>query len=148
MKVIIWVPGIPAPGGSKRGFLHKSTGRVIVTEDCKRSKDWRTSVAWCASEAIKEPFAGPVTVEVEFRMPRPKGHFWTGRNQGRLRAGAPHYHITKPDCTKLWRSTEDALKGIAWIDDSQVVRQVIKKVYWPTPGAEIRIEAEAIGVRM
>jgi Holliday junction resolvase RusA-like endonuclease len=48
-----------------------------------------------------------------------------------------------PDTTKLVRSTEDALKGICWRDDSQVVYQVASKEYAARggiPGADIKIE--------
>jgi Holliday junction resolvase RusA-like endonuclease len=136
-----FVPGLPRPGGSKRAFLHKTTGRVIVTEDCKRSKDWRTAVAFKASEAIKSPFAGPVEVRFEFLMPRPKGHFGSGRNTGILRSSAPAYPAVKPDVTKLVRSTEDAMKGIAWNDDAQAVRQIGEKRYAEIAGAIITITA-------
>lgn len=142
-EVRFTVPGIPAPGGSKRGFLHKRTGRVIVTEDCKRSKPWRAVVALCAQEHCREPFAGPVVVDVTFFMPRPKGHYRTAEaHLFDLKRSAPKYPTTKPDSTKLWRSTEDALKGICWADDSQVVVQTVRKLYVlynESPGAEISI---------
>lgn len=137
-KIQFIVPGIPAPGGSKRPFINKYTGRVSITEDCKRSKPWRAVVALCAQEYCRDPFTGPVAVEVTFIMPRPKGHFRTGKNAGLVKFGAPFYPVTKPDCTKLWRSTEDALKGICWADDSQVVEQTVRKVYGQ-PGAHIHI---------
>ena len=133
-----FVPGLPQPGGSKRGFVHRHTGRVIVTEDCRRSKDWRAVVALEASRHCSQPLTGPLAVRVVFQLPRPKGHYRTGRNAGMLRDSAPTYPITKPDATKLWRSTEDALKAIAWADDSQVVHQDVRKVYGQ-PGAEIEI---------
>ena len=137
------VPGIPAPGGSKRGFLHKRTGRVIVTDDCRRNKDWRAVVALVASEHIKEPLAGPVSVTVTFFMPRPKSHF----GKRGLKLNAPTYHTVRPDSTKLWRAAEDALKGIAWFDDAQVVRQLIEKRYGDTPGAAVEIRKEVPDAR-
>jgi Holliday junction resolvase RusA-like endonuclease len=136
-----FVPGLPRPGGSKRAFVNKATGRVVVTEDCKRSKDWRTAVAFKASEAIKSPFAGPVEVRFEFLMPRPKGHFGSGKNAGVLRSSAPAYPAVKPDVTKLIRSTEDAMKGIAWNDDAQAVKQFGEKRYAEISGAIITIIA-------
>lgn len=132
------VPGIPAPGGSKRAFYNKRTGRAMLTDDCRRNAPWRAAVAWTAKKYISEPLAGPILVEVEFRLPRPKGHYRTGRNKHLLRDGAPRYPITKPDATKLWRAAEDALKGIAWLDDSQVVSQRVQKAYG-TPGMVIVI---------
>lgn len=138
-SVELWVPGIPAPGGSKRAFLNRHTGRVMVLEDCSRTKGWRNAVAWAAAEAIKEPMAGPLELRIDFILPRPKGHFGSGKNWDRLKASAPPYPDKKPDTTKLIRSTEDSLKGIAWNDDSQIVIQFARKVYGPKPGAIIKI---------
>jgi len=130
-----FVPGVPAPGGSKR---HIGGGRII--EDCKRTKGWRDSVMWAAIQADVFMSSGPLCFVVVFRMPRPKGHY---RKDGTLKPSAPAYPTTKPDTTKLMRSTEDALKGIAWHDDSQVVYQVASKMYAARdgiPGADIKIE--------
>lgn len=33
----------------------------------------------------------------------------------------------KPDASNLCKSVEDALNGVAWVDDSQVVRVVVEK---------------------
>ncbi len=38
---------------------------------------------------------------------------------------------------------EDALKGIAWMDDSQVVEQYVRKLYGVRPGAQISISEMA-----
>ena len=129
MSVTFWVPGIPKPGGSKRGFVNRKTGRVIITEDCKASKDWRISVAFAAARAIPRLFPGPLRVTFTFFLPRPHGHYGAGARAFFLRASAPDYPAVRPDITKLIRSTEDALKGIAWQDDSQIVQQVASKQY-------------------
>jgi len=72
-------------------------------------------------------------------MPRPKYHFGTGRNAGKLKDNAVYWCETTPDALKLTRSTEDALTGIAWKDDKQVVDLHVKKIYGERPGAIIRI---------
>lgn len=134
----MWVPGLPQPGGSKKAFVLKKgsmAGRAVVTDANPKAKGWKSTVSLVASEHISSPFDGPISVEVEFRMPRPKGHFG---KRGLLNS-APMHHTVRPDLTKCWRSTEDALKGIAWRDDSQVVDQRICKVYAESPGALITI---------
>lgn len=132
-SVTFFVPGVPQPGGSKKAFVvrSKATGqmRAVVTEDAKKNAPWRAVVALAAREAIFEPFVGPVVVSFEFRMPRPQGHYRTGRHAGELRDSAPVMHTNKPDRTKLMRSTEDALTGIAWRDDTQVVDGATSKRY-------------------
>lgn len=140
--VEFWVYDLPQPGGSKRAFVPKNGGRPVVVEDCKRNKTWRTEVKAAALKvAPASPLTGPLLVEVTFFMPRPKGHFGTGKNADVLKLSAPDYHTSKPDATKLWRSTEDALTGILWGDDSQIAKQSIVKKYTNSgrPGAFIRV---------
>ena len=149
-NIRFFVPGIPKPGGSKRGFFIPGKGgrkgHVAITEDCKGNKDWRASVALAGSIACKQPFSGPLDVRYAFYFPRPKGH---SRSDGiHLRGPAPRHHVTKPDITKVVRSTEDALKGICWGDDNQVVYQEARKGYTepmchPTPGCLIEIRSMA-----
>ena len=92
-----------------------------------------------AAEKIKAPITGALRVEFEFVLPRPKGHYGTGKHAGQVKSSAPLYPGVKPDITKLIRSTEDAMKGIAWKDDSQVVTQIGMKRYSESPGALITI---------
>lgn len=138
--VAFFVPGIPQPGGSKRGFVNPKTKRVIITEDAKRNKPWRASVQAFALEACAGgPLSGPLCLRVTFVLPRPKCHFGSGRNAAVVRDSAPVYPAKKPDTTKLLRSTEDALTGIVWHDDAQVVEQHVLKIYGDRPGAHIEV---------
>lgn len=102
----IFIPGIPAPQGSKTGFIQG--GRVVLVESSKKVKPWREAVAEHAKGDLLE---GPLAVEVEFVMPRTKA---MGDKP------APPM-IQRPDLDKLLRSTCDGLTGAAYKDDSQVV---------------------------
>jgi Holliday junction resolvase RusA-like endonuclease len=133
--ITFFVPGLPQPGGSKRAFINPKTGRPIITEDNPKSKDWRASVAQAAAAAIKAPLSGPLEVIFEFYLPRPANH--TGKKG--LRKTAPMYPVTRPDVLKLSRSTEDALKGIAFVDDSQIVMETLTKQYGQKIGCGITI---------
>lgn len=146
--VAFFVPGIPAPGGSKRAFaLRKGgvlTGRVaIVDSGGQRTKDWRQSCVQAAHDhRPAEPFRGALRVNFSFVMPRIKAHFHTSKAKlGQLREDAPTHHVSKPDRTKLTRSTEDAFKGIIWADDSQIVEGHTTKRYGAQPGCHIEVEA-------
>ena len=151
-----FVPGIPRPGGSKTAMpIYGRSGHAVTTltsagkhrpvlryvDDAKGNKEWRAAVAGHARQkyGAQQPMVGPLSIRVVFWMPRPKGHFGTGRNAGTVKAGAPTFPAFKPDCTKLMRSTEDALKGILWEDDSQIVHQEIDKMYGDEPGASIEV---------
>lgn len=141
--VRFFVPGVPQPGGSKKGFVVKTkTGRhrAVITDDAKHNATWRAVVSLAARQHIDRPFLGPVVFFFDFTMPRPKSHYGTGRNAAVLKPSAPRPHTVRPDSSKLERSTEDALKGIAWIDDCQVVDHRTRKLYGDTPGCWITIQ--------
>jgi Holliday junction resolvase RusA-like endonuclease len=144
--ISFWVPGVPQPGGSKKGFVNPRNGRVVIVEDAKNNKPWRQSVQVFALQEYKgPPLGGALSLSIRFVMPRPKGHYRTGKFSELLKDSAPTYHTKKPDTTKLIRSTEDALTGILWRDDAQVVSQTVVKTYGPVPGAHIMVEVVAPG---
>jgi Holliday junction resolvase RusA-like endonuclease len=135
-----FVPGKPQTAGSKRAFPHRTTGRIIVVDDCKGGKVWRKAVQYHAGTVCKAMLAGPLAVSVVFVMPRPLSH---RKKDGTTAPGAPRYHIVKPDTTKMLRAIEDALTGVAWIDDAQVIVQTAAKRYaryGEEPGARVTIE--------
>lgn len=134
------VYGIAQPAGSKRAFAHKSTGRIVVVDDAKGSRAWKTDVAKAArAHAPAALLETPLKLEVLFVMPRPKSHHGTGRNAGVVKASAPQWPTVKPDATKLLRAVEDALTGIVWRDDAQVVVQTACKVYGDPARCEITV---------
>lgn len=144
------VPGIPQPQGSTRSFARG--GKVITTSDNPKLRPWRDAVCWHARAALVAapragwtgPFEGPVTVSAIFYLPRPAGHFGTGRNAGQVRASAPPFPAGKPDLDKLIRGVLDALSEAGvWRDDAQVVSfGDIGKRYSDRPGACIAIQEE------
>ena len=130
MKIEFFVPGKPSPGGSKRGFFIKSINRVVLTPACKNTKPWMATVSSFAKEAYKGALlTRAVELQMSFRILRPKSHFGTGKKVDVVRESAPMYSIVRPDLTKLERSTEDALTGIIWRDDSQVAVKHTEKRY-------------------
>lgn len=131
MPVHFTVPGIAAPAGSKKGFYNKKAGRVIITDDSKRSRPWKAQVSEAAIEAMHggELLDGPLLLEITFWMPRPKGHFGSGKNAAVVRASAPWAPTVKPDLLKLARAVEDALTGIVYRDDAQVITEILQKAY-------------------
>jgi Holliday junction resolvase RusA-like endonuclease len=156
MKIEFFVQGIPATAGSKKAFPirtgrfkpNSKTGapqeviRVVVTDSSgQKGKSWRESVRSACSEVFQgAPMTGPLNVSMCFFMPYRKGDYGTGRNAGQLKENAPKYVVTKPDGLKLARGTEDALTGVLWVDDSQVVGLIVKKLYSERPGALIKVE--------
>ncbi len=145
------VYGVPMPAGSKKGFYNAKTKRVIITDASDKSRPWKALVHDAAGQAMRAPEAnpygfqdpagylppleGPLTLEVTFVLPRPKGHF--GKHG--LRPSAPTYPAVRPDTTKLLRGVEDAMQSVCYDDDAQIVEQVIRKVYGDVPRCEVRV---------
>jgi crossover junction endodeoxyribonuclease RusA len=140
MMILFTVIGQPKPQGSKipqviygrDGKPVVKDGRVLtrVRDDNPNTKDWRYLVARTAQEEYDgELLTGPIRLSITFERPRPKSHYGTGRNAGKLKQKAPTYPTTKPDTVKLTRAVEDALTGVIWKDDSQVVVHELEKVY-------------------
>lgn len=136
---VFTVAGKPQTAGSKRAFVNKNTGKAIVTDDNKKGKPWRADVQAAAREAIElqELLTGPLVLEVRFFFVRPKSHYGSGKNARVLKPSAPTYPATRPDTTKLLRALEDALTGVLWRDDAQIVYQFAAKGFAQFPGAAV-----------
>lgn len=128
----LFIPGRPAPQGSKR---HVGGGRLI--ESSKHVAPWRTTVAWAAAQAYDAaPIDGPVLLRMDFVMPRP-----TSTPKRRTPAA-----IKYPDLDKLIRAAGDALSGIVWRNDSMVVDMRATKRLAELdekPGMRVRVRAAA-----
>jgi Holliday junction resolvase RusA-like endonuclease len=83
---------------------------------------------------------GALLLEATFYRPRPASHFGSGRNAGVLKASAPPFPTVRPDTTKLLRAIEDALKGIWYRDDAQIVDQAVRKRWGTTARVEMRVQ--------
>src|SRR5207244_637695 len=105
-------------------------------------------VAQVAAENFtQDPLTGPVVIHFTFYRQRPAAHYGTGRNSGTLKASAPVYPTTRPDALKLARGVEDALTGIVYRDDAQIVEERLFKRYG-RPGCEVkvwRVEQATVG---
>lgn len=141
MTLSFCVHGLPAPQGSKSPKGRDRKGRVILVESSKNVKPWREAVRWAVYEAFRDGqrkfFDGPVRLEATFTLPKPK-------SAPKMRRTWPS---TRPDLSKLVRSTEDALTDAGvWRDDGQVVYLETRKVYpgehmlaLDVPGARITV---------
>lgn len=144
-KVTLYVKGLPAPGGSKKAFPFKKKdggiGVAVTDAGGLKTKAWRSAVKANAVNAMmgRKMLQGALGLQITFFMPRPKSHL---NCQGKVRGNAPLFHVIRPDATKLTRSTEDAMTGIVYDDDAQIVKQFIVKRYETElygPGAVIEV---------
>lgn len=140
MNLVFRVNGLPVPKGSTRAFLPKGSVRPIITSTSRNLKSWEQSIrltCGAAAEAAKWQVPGraiPVGVSVSVALPRPKS---LPRKQ--------ESHVKKPDLDKLIRAVLDALSGIGYEDDSQVVMIDAVKEYvrdGQMPGVLVCIQTE------
>lgn len=126
----VFVTGRPAPQGSKRYF-----GKGRSEEMSKYVGAWRDDVRSACARVWegRPPLDCPLVLEVEFVLRRPL----SAPKQSTPSATGP------PDCSKLLRSTEDAVTSAGvWRDDSRVVAELAWKRIAEideTTGARIRI---------
>ena len=123
--ITFFVPGLPATQGSKTPMGRSKSGQIILVDSCKRLPVWRHTVAAYAQQAAQregwEATQGAIGLSLEFVLPRPKLHYKGGKRSEELKEDAPYWHTVKPDLCKLTRAVEDALRGILYWDDSNVV---------------------------
>lgn len=143
--IVLIVYGSPAPQGSKKlvGTYTDKHGRVrgMMAEASAKVKPWRQDVKSKAEELrLLQPdlprLEGPVVARMVFTMPKPKSAPKRRRT----------FPMTKPDLSKLIRSTEDALTDSGLIaDDARIVEYSrAAKVY---PGEDPEA-LDAPGVRI
>jgi crossover junction endodeoxyribonuclease RusA len=127
MELTFDVLGRPAPQGSK-----KSIGNNRFVESSKYLPAWRSAVRLAAEQAVIvngwDRVSGPVELEVMFYLDRP----------ATVKRAQP---IVPPDVDKLIRGVGDALTGVVYDDDSQIIRVLAWKVYADArdPGAFVRV---------
>lgn len=150
------VIGRPATQGSKRAMpIYRKGGQPVmkdgrmltrVVEDNPRLADWRRQVALAARDEYDGPLLEcPIQLCLHFERPRPKGHYGTGRNAGKLKEAAPFYPTSRPDLGKLTRAVEDALTGVLYRDDSQIVYLVLTKGWGQVFSVEVSVAALTAG---
>jgi len=128
------VHGVPIPQGSTRAFIPKGWTRPIITAANSKTKPWRQEIAGVVlTEMERRGFARlgreiPVKVSAGFTFARPQG--------------LPKRIIsktTKPDLDKLVRSLLDAMTGLVFEDDSQVVEMHVRK-HFGVPGVRVLVQ--------
>ena len=113
--------GNPRPQGSMRAFNNR-----IVHNKSPELMAWRKVIADAALVAGCKPIDSPIIISMRFILKRPKS--------------VTRKHPTvPPDSDKLVRGCFDALTGIAYKDDSQVIKLTASKEYGEIPGVEVEI---------
>lgn len=127
MEIVFHVPGPPVPKARPRTVRTKSGRTVTYTPGETVLYENRVRAA-AHAVAPGELLDGPVRLEVMFLFARPKS-----------RPKKHRYPDVRPDLENLLKAVMDALTGIVWRDDAQVVDVSALKLYGPTPGTNVRV---------
>jgi len=111
-----------------------SRSGISMVQSSSKAKSSQALVADRLSAVMDEghlrAIEGPVSVSMTLYRHKPKSY-------PKRKASWP---ITKPDIDKQARLVLDALSGIAFADDAQVVRLVAEKC-WGEPGVDVLVES-------
>ena len=133
MRLVI--PGNPVAQGRPRVTK-------FGTYDPPKSKEYKQYVKRCVmNEKPGEPTKQPLAARIDAYMsiPKSKPRKW------REDAGMGMIRPTKrPDLSNIVKCIEDALTGVVWHDDSQIVRLIAIKRYSDYPRVEVTIQEDKV----
>lgn len=132
------IPGEPQGKARPRVVRNKCTGRnmtytpdkTVAYEELVRARYKEVAKNANFSEQPLE-----VCITAYFSVPKSKS-----KRQKSLMLSNTLYPVKKPDCDNIAKIICDALNGIAYKDDSQIVRLNIVKKYADTPSVEVEIK--------
>lgn len=129
------VLGEPVSQGRPRATTINGRARMY---DPDKSRDYKNYLRLVASEyAPKTPLEGPLIVRMDVYRPIPKS--FSKKKMDKAEAGEIR-PITKPDGSNYLKGIEDALNGLIWKDDSQIIEATIGKWYSQKPRIKIQIQ--------
>ena len=129
------VPGDPVPKGRPR-FARRGT--FVQTYTDSKTLEYETLVGFKARQAIgaSEPLKGHLTVYLYLRYAVPVSY-----SKKRTEACLNGLEYPKRvDLDNCYKSITDAMNGIVYVDDSQIVEAHILKCYSLEPGANVMIQ--------
>jgi len=94
----------------------------------KKTKEFENELYFMAKDIYKgEPLEGALHIDISFYLRKPKT----------VKRKYPH---VKPDLDNYIKGTLDALNGLLYLDDSQVVTITASKAYRSSGGIEIKLK--------
>ncbi len=126
------IDGVPVAKGRPR------LGRY-GTYTPKKTQEYEEYVkmCWVAKYGGVQPLQQSLEVNVVFYLPIPKS---VNKKQRAEMLDGKIKHTKKPDIDNLIKSVLDALNGIAYSDDSKIIRVAAEKQYSEKPKTELIIK--------
>ncbi|WP_348772908.1 RusA family crossover junction endodeoxyribonuclease [Paenibacillus sp. Marseille-P2973] len=135
MKIRFTVYGEPVAQGRPK---FSTAGGFAKAYDPEKSKDYKDYVRLAASQhAPAFLLEGPIQMTLIAYRSIPKS--FSKKKAAEAEAGIV-FPTTKPDADNYLKGVKDALKGVIWRDDSQVVDATVRKRYSNRPRIEVHID--------
>lgn len=138
MQVEFFVPGQPTAKGRPK---FSTRGGFAKAYTPAKTVNYESHVRYAAAEAMKgaAPMMSPISLNVRIGLQIPAS--WSGKRK-KLAAEGLIAATKKPDADNVLKAIKDAINGVVWGDDSQVVSISVAKEYDETPG--VRVIASAL----
>jgi Holliday junction resolvase RusA-like endonuclease len=110
----------------------------VQTYTDSKTLEYETLVGFKARQAIgaSEPFKGALTVFLYLRFAIPPSY--SKKRKEACLAGLEY--PKRIDIDNVYKSVTDAMNGIVYVDDSQIIEAHIKKVYAEESGANVMVQ--------
>ena len=119
------IPGIPVGQPRHRVSSRGGFARLYLPKD---NPVHAYKAAIKAAIGKQQHLTGPIRIEVNAWMPRPKATTWKTKPM-------PAYpHTGKPDADNILKAVLDACNRVAWSDDAQVYFAIVTK--WVCAGGD------------
>lgn len=140
MMIVYSVYGEPVGKGRPR-FAKR--GNFVSTYTPQKTKTYEDEIRMMAKAAMgsSEPLETPVTVAIYIRVGIPASFSKQKRKDALANIERP---TKKPDIDNIAKCFLDAMNGIVYLDDKQVVSLHITKVYAETPAVEVMVKEDLI----
>lgn len=132
----ITLDGAPVGKGRARFTSAGGFGRAYTPAKTRAYEAALSTVARKVMDGA-EPISGPISLFVQARVAIPAS--WSKAKKQSARTGLI-MPTSKPDWDNYGKIT-DALNGIVWIDDSQIVRGSVVKFYADDPALVVEVQA-------
>lgn len=134
MKHEIIIPGEPVPKGRPR---FTRDGRTYTPKKTARHEA-EVKLAWKRCGYAPFQAGTPIRMDVRFTMQMPKS--WSGKKRAAIDGTPCVKHV---DLDNLLKTVQDALNGLAFADDSQVVMITADKRWGQEGQTEVVLIGEA-----
>ena len=126
------------PVGKQRA-RYARRGNFVQTYTPDKTRNYEALIKEAATEAMgsSEPLETPVNLYLYIRAPIPQSY---SKKKVADCLNGLEKPIKKPDASNVLKSVEDAMNGVVYIDDTQIVNIHVTKVYASQSGIDVCVK--------